>query len=128
MLVAIAYALMSLFGGTDGSFAVLATQHFEDQIKVTVAEERRTLALDNLSLVIDDIADINEQMSEDAKQLEELVVVYDSKPEEFDQLFFSSLDLRMKQITKLQHDRMAMLQHITADEWQTIIRNANEIK
>lgn len=125
MLVATFLVIMGLFGDPDYGFGALTTEQMSRQIKsVVVEDERRELALNNLTLIIGDIDDINERIAKDVKQLEVLVENYDSTPEDFDKLFSSMLNTRMLQIKKLIDDRQAMLQHITAEEWQVIIHNA----
>ena len=124
MLIAIYLGIMALLGGAGGVFGDLTTQHVKERIKVHVAEDRQQLALKNLSVVVDDIEEINKQLSKDVKQVEKLVKDYNSTPDEFNQQFATALDKRMQQITKLVSDRKAMLQHITAEEWQTIIHDA----
>jgi len=124
MLIAINLGIMALFGGAAGVFGDLTTQHVKEQIKVHVAEERQPVALINLSVVIDDVDEINKQISKDAKQIEKLIKDYNSTPDDFNQQVDTALDKRMQQITKLVSDRKAMLQHITAEEWQAIIHDA----
>jgi len=124
MLIAIYLGIMMLFGGAEGAFGDLTAHHVKEQIKVHVAEERQPLALKNLSVVIDDIDEINKQISKDAEQVEKLIKDYNSTPDDFNQQFATALDKRMQQITKLVSDRNAMLQHITAEEWQAIVQDA----
>jgi len=124
MLIAIYLGIMMLFGGAEGDFGDLTAHHVKEQIKVHVAEERQPLALKNLSVVIDDIDEINAQISKDAEQVEKLIKDYNSTPDDFNQQFSTALDKRMQQIAKLVSDRNAMLQHITAEEWQVIIHAA----
>lgn len=125
MLVAIYLVIMGMVGDSDYGFGELTAEHMSREIKsVVVEDERRELALKNLNFIIADIADINERIGKDVEQLEVLVDNYDSKPEDFDKLFSFTLDTRMRQIKKLIDDRQAMLQHITAEEWQVIIREA----
>ncbi|WP_455211404.1 hypothetical protein [Kaarinaea lacus] len=125
MLVAIYLVIMGMIGDSDYGFGELTAEHMSREIKsVVVEDERRELALKNLNFIIADIADINERIGKDVEQLEVLVENYGSKPEDFDKFFSFTLDTRMRQIKKLIDDRQAMLQHITAEEWQVIIREA----
>jgi ubiquinone biosynthesis protein UbiJ len=124
MLVAIYLGIMSLLGGSGGVFGQLTTQHLEDQIEIYVAEERRSLALQSLAEVIDDIDEIDRQMAEDAEQIEELIRDYESTPDDFDRSFAAALDNRMEQLKKAVNHRQAMLRHITAEEWRTIVHQA----
>ena len=125
MLVAIYLVIMGMIGDSDYGFGELTAEHMSREIKsVVVEDERRELALKNLNFIIADIADINERIGKDVEQLEVLVENYGSKPEDFDKFFSFTLDTRMRQIKKLIDDRQAMLQHINAEEWQEIIREA----
>ena len=128
MLAALLVAFLGfmVFAGPGGErFGEMMTQHVKDQIKITVADEdRRHSALQGLSLVNDDIGDMNKQLSKDVKALEKLIRNYDSRPEEFDRLFASVLARREQQIDKIWDDRRAMLQHIRTDEWQAIVSAA----
>jgi hypothetical protein len=128
MLAALLVAFLGfmVFVGPGGDqFGELMTQHVKGQIKVTIADEdRRETALKGLSVVNDDISDLNEQLSKDAKALEKLIRNYDSKPEDFDRLFASVLAKRERQVDKLWDDRQAMLIHIQPDEWRAIISGA----
>lgn len=82
------------------------------------------MALQGLSVVNDDISDLNTSVSKGDKQLEALIKNYNSKPEDFDQLFSSVLTKRNQQVDKLWDGRQAMLTHIQADEWRAIMTGA----
>ena len=128
MLAALLIAFLGfmIFVGPGGDqFGELMTQHVKGQIKVTIAdEERRKEALEGLSVVDDDIGDLNEQLPKDVKALENLIRNYNSKPEDFDRLFASVLTTRERQIDKILDDRQAMLKHIKADEWRMVMSGA----
>ena len=125
MLIAIFLTIMSLFGASDNSFGELMTQYAEDQFKVAIADEDRLkLALAGLSTLGDDLSDINKSVEENSEQLQELIKDYQSRPDDFDQLFTSILDLRRQQLEKLWQDRNAMLKHVTPEEWSSIIQGA----
>ena len=118
---------MAFFGGGSemDPFGEMMSQHVEDQIKTTIADhDRRKAALKGLSEVNDGLDDMNKQLSKDVKALEKLIKDYESKPEEFDQLFASILAKREAQVNQLWDDRQAMLKHIQPGEWQTIIDGA----
>jgi hypothetical protein len=83
------------FGAGHEQFGVMMERYFKDQINVVIVDEgRRKLALPGLSVVNDDISDLNKHVALGDKQLEKLVKNYNSKPEEFDQLFSSALTRR----------------------------------
>jgi hypothetical protein len=112
-------------GGPDQLVGQTMTLYVKDQIKIAVGDEgRRNLALKGLSIVVDDIGDLNKQLSKDVEQVEKLIRNYNSKPEEFDQLFSSTLAKRQQQIDRIWDDRAAMLQHIQPDEWRAIMSGA----
>jgi hypothetical protein len=46
---------------------------------------------------------------------------YDSTPADFDGMFSSVIETRQHDIDTIWERRSAMLQHIQADEWQTIV-------
>jgi hypothetical protein len=125
MLAALLVAFLGfmVFVGPGGDqFGELMTRHIEDQIEITLAEEDRCqAALQNLSVLNDDIGDMNQQLSKDVKALEKLIKDYDSKPTGFDRLFASVLAKREQQIDKIWDGRQAMLQHIQTDEWRANI-------
>jgi len=126
MIAATLLALYLLFfsAGHD-QFGTLMENYVKDQMKVVIVDEgRRKLALQGLSVVNDDISDLNKTVSKGDKELEVLIKKYNSKPEEFDQLFSSVLTKRQQQVNKLWDDRQAMLIHIQADEWRAIINGA----
>jgi hypothetical protein len=126
MIAATVLAIYLLFfsSGND-QLGVLMEHYVKDQIKIVITDEgRRKLALQGLSIVNDDISDLNKSVSKGDKELEALIKNYNSKPEDFDQLFSSVLAKRHQQIDKLWDDRKAMLTDIQADEWRAIINGA----
>ncbi|HEY5140633.1 MAG TPA: hypothetical protein VIJ25_15160 [Methylococcales bacterium] len=126
MIAATLLAIYLLFfSAGHEQLGTLMENYVKDQIKAVIADEgRRKLALEGLSVVNDDIADLNKSVAKSNKQLESLIKDYNSKAEEFDQLFSSVQERRNQQVGKLWDDRQAMLTHIKADEWQTIISSA----
>ena len=126
MLVAILLGLFLYFGGGNSDLVgTLMAQHVKEQVKKNIPdEERRKLALKALSVVNDDINELNKQLSKELGQMEKLIKDYDSKPEDFDRLFSSVLTKRQKMTDKIWDDRTAVLQHVQADEWQAIISSA----
>jgi hypothetical protein len=125
MIAATIIAIMIIFGGGGGLFGDLTTEYVEDPIKDTIVEkDRRELALDELDSLEDSIEDFNENISTDIKQFDELVKDYDSTAEEFDQMVSGSFARRHQEIENIWERRSAMLAHIQADEWQTIISSA----
>ena len=129
MLVALLAAylsFMAFFGtGGDGRFGELMTRYAGDQIEATIQEkDRRKAALRGLDQVNDHLNAFNRQVSGDLKALEKLILDYDSKPEDFDRLFADALANNQKLEEKLWDARQAMLGHIEAGEWQTIMKGA----
>ena len=98
---------------------------FEDPIKTTIVEkDRQEQALDELKSLKKAIKEFNKGVSKDIKQFHKLVENYDSKPEEFDNMFSNVLTKRQQELDKIWDKRSAMLKHIKADEWETIISSA----
>ena len=125
MIAATVLAIWFLFGGGGGLFGDLTTEYVEGPIEKTIVDEnRRELALDELDLLEDAIEDFNKNISNDIEQFDELVKNYDSTPEAFDQMVSGSLARRQQEIESIWKRRSAMLAHINADEWQTIIQKA----
>ena len=125
MIAATIIAIWFLFGGGGGLFGDLTTEYFEDPIENTIVDEnRRELALDGLDSLEDAIEDFNKNISNDIEQFDELVRNYDSTPEAFDQMVSGSFARRQQEIENIWKRRSAMLAHINADEWQTIISSA----
>lgn len=126
MLAAILLGVyLTFFAGGPDQLGQLMTHYVKDQIKISVGDEgRRKLALKGLSIVNDDIGELNKQLSKDVERVEKLIRNYNSKPEEFDQLFSSALAKRQQQIDRIWDDRNAMLQHIQPDEWRAIMSGA----
>ena len=124
MIAATILAIFILFGG-GGLFGDLMSEYVEDPIEATIVEEdRREMALDQLDDLQDAIKDFNKAVSKDIKQFHELVEDYESKPEDFDQMYTGVFDKRKQEIENFWQLRKAMLAHIKADEWQTIISSA----
>ena len=124
MIAATIIAILLIFGG-GGLFGDLTTEYVKDPIKDTIAEkDRRELALDGLDSLNDVIKDFNKNVLEDIERFDELVKNYDSTPEQFDQMASGSFVRRQQEIETIWKRRSAMLAHIQADEWQTIINNA----
>lgn len=116
---------LSFFGAGPDQFGQLMTHYVKDQIKIAIGDEgRRKLALKGLSVIDDDIGDLNKQVSKDVEKVEKLIRNYNSTPEEFDQLFSSALAKRQQETDRLWDDRKAMLQHIQPDEWRAIMSGA----
>jgi hypothetical protein len=116
---------MLFFNAGHDQLGTLMENYVKDQIKAVIADEGRSnLALQGLSVVKDDINDLNKSVAKSNKQLEALIKDYNSKPEEFDQLFSSVQEQRNRQVDRLWDDRQAMLTHIKADEWQAIMTGA----
>ena len=125
MIAATIIAILLIFGGGGGLFGDLTTEYAKGPIKDTIADEdRRELALDGLDSLKDAIDDFNKNVSKDIKQFDELVKNYDSTPEEFDQMISGDFARRQQEIETIWKRRSAMLAHIQADEWQTIINSA----
>lgn len=125
MLIAALLAFLVLFGGHGSSFGELMTKYAKDPIKTTIVDkDRRESALKGLSILEDDIAELNKQVSKDLKEFDKLIKDYDSKPEAFDVLFSSALAKREAETGKIWEHRNAMLKHIQPDEWQAIINSA----
>ena len=126
MIAAALLALFVVFGMSGGgSFGELMTEYTKDPIKATITdEERRKMALKELSSLKDAIKDFNKGVSKDIKQFDKLVKNYDSTPEEFDQMFSSVLAKSKQDIEIIWGRRSAMLTHIQSDQWQSIISSA----
>jgi hypothetical protein len=114
-----------LFSAGHDQLGVMMEQYVKDPMKVVIKDERRRKqALQGLSVVNDDISDLNKQVATANKKLEILIKNYNSTPEEFDLLFSSTLAKREQQINQIWIDRQAMLTHIQEDEWRTIMSRA----
>jgi len=119
MIIATLLFVCYLFSGGAGDaiFSGFITPEVKDQIKVAIPDkDRREPALKGFAAVNDDFGDYNKQVSKDLAQMEKLIKNYDSKPEDFDQLFSSALAKRTQQVDKIWDDYKAMLQHIRGDE------------
>lgn len=125
MIAATIIAILLIFGAGGGVFGELMSKYTKDPIKTTIVEEdRREMALNELKSLKHAIKDFNKQVSKDIKQFDKLVKNFDSTPEEFDQMVSSVFTKRQQELEKFWELRSAMLTHIKADEWQTIISSA----
>lgn len=125
MLAATILAILVIFGVGGEDFGELMSRYAKDPIKETIVDEdRRKLALDGLDSLKGVIKNFNKGVSNDIEALDRLVEDYDSTPGEFDKMFARALDSRKLDVERLWRKRAAMLTHITADEWQTIISSA----
>lgn len=126
MLIASAAAILLFFGGSSaGLFGELISRYAEDPIKHTIIDEqRRDLALEQLSLLKDQIKEANEQSARAVKELGGLTRDYRSSPEDFNRLFSSMGDQRQRQVANIWELRSAMLGHIRSDEWTAIVQGA----
>jgi hypothetical protein len=125
MIAATIIAILIIFGGDGGPFGELMSEYVKDPIKTTIVEEdRRDLALNELDSLKDAIKDLNKNVSKDIKQFDKLVKNYDSKPEDFDSMLSAVFTRRQQELGKIWQQRSAMLAHIKADEWQTILSSA----
>jgi len=124
MIAATILAIFILFGG-GGLFGELMSRYVEDPMEATIVEEdHREIALDKLDDLQDAIKDFNKAVSKDIKQFHELVEDYESKPEDFDQMYAEVFEKRKQEVENFWQLRIGMLAHIKADEWQTIISRA----
>lgn len=126
MIVGTIAVILLLFGsGDSGMYGRLIANYTEEPIKITITDEaRRELALKSLSVLKDDIEDFNKLTAEDLEKFTKLVKNYESRPEDFDSLFSTTISNRKEKIDKIWNDRSEMLSHIQPDEWQTIISSA----
>lgn len=125
MIAATILAILIIFGGGGGIFGDLTSEYVKDPIKETIVEEgRQDMALDELDELKGSIEDFNKQVSKDIERLDKLVKNYESTPEEFDQLISSAFTRRQQEVEKIWNQRKAMLAHMQADEWTTIINSA----
>ena len=125
MIAATILAILLIFGAGGGPFGELMTKYTKDPIKQTIVEEdRQKMALDELKPLKGAIKDFNKHVSKDIKQFNKLVRNYDSTPEEFDQMISGVFTKRKQEVETLWERRSAMLAHIKAEEWQTIISSA----
>lgn len=125
MIAAAILALLLIFGLGGGVFGELMTEYAEDPIKTTVVDEdRREQALDELKSLEKAVKGLNKGVSKDIKEFHKLVADYDSKPADFDSMFSSAIARREQEVNTIWEQRSALLTHIQADEWQTIIGGA----
>jgi hypothetical protein len=124
MIAATILAIFLLMGG-GSMFGELMSDYIEDPIEATIVEEeRREMALDAHDDLEDAISEFNKQVLDDRDKLNELVENYESTPHEFDQLFVDAFARRRQEVEAIWKQRSAMLLHIKADEWETIIISA----
>mgnify|MGYP001817545371 CR=1 FL=1 len=125
MIAATILAILLIFGAGGGPFGELMTKYTKDPIKQTIVEEgRQKMALDELKSLKGTIKDFNKHVSKDIKQFDKLVRNYESTPEQFDQMISGVFTKRKQEVETLWERRSAMLAHIKAEEWQTIISSA----
>jgi len=125
MIAATILAILILMGGSSSMFGDIMSNYIKDPIKTTIVEDdRREMALDAHSDLKKAIKNFNKQSSKDIEQLNELVENYESTPAEFDRLFSDAFARRGQEVETIWQRRSAMLAHIQADEWQTIISSA----
>jgi hypothetical protein len=125
MIAATVIALLLIFGIGGGPFGELMTKYAKDPIKTTIVEkDRREQALDELKSLKKAVNAFNKGVSKDIKQFHKLVENYDSKPAEFDNMFSSVIGKRKQEVNTIWERRSAMLKHVQAEEWKTIISSA----
>ena len=125
MIAATILAILLIFGVGGGPFGELTSKYMKDPIKDTIVEEeRRKMALDELKSLKHVIKDFNKHVSQDIKTFDKLVKNYESTPEEFDQMISGVFTKRKQEVETLWQRRSAMLAHIKAEEWQTIVSSA----
>lgn len=125
MIAAAIIGLFLIFGLGGGVFGELMTKYAEDPIKTTIVEEdRREQALDELKSLEKAVKGLNKGVSKDVKAFRKLVEDYDSTPEDFDNMIASVFERREQEVNAIWEERSALLTHIQADEWQTIIAGA----
>lgn len=125
MIAATILAILIIFGVGGGPFGELMTKYTKDPIKETIVEEdRQKMALHELKSLKGAIKDFNKHVSKDIKQFDKLVKNYESTPEQFDQMISGVFTKRKQEVETLWEQRSAMLTHIKADEWQTIVSSA----
>ena len=125
MIAAAIIGLLLIFGLGGGVFGELMTKYAEDPVKTTIVEkDRREQALDELKSLEKTIKGLNKGVSKDIKGFQKLVEDYESTPEDFDNLIASVFERREQEVNAIWEQRSALLTHIRADEWQTIISSA----
>ena len=125
MIAAAIIGLLLIFGLGGGVFGELMTKYAEDPIKTTIVEEdRREQALDELKSLEKAIKGLNKGVSKDIKGFQKLVEDYESTPEDFDNMIASIFERREQEVDAIWEQRSALLTHVRADEWQTIISSA----
>ena len=125
MIAAAILALFLIFGVGGGVFGELMTKYAEDPVKDTIAEQdRREQALDELKSLEKAVKGLNKGVSKDIKGFQKLVEDYESTPEDFDNMIASIFERREQEVDAIWQQRSALLTHVRADEWQTIISTA----
>lgn len=125
MIAATVIAIFFIFGVSGGPFGQLMTKYVKDPIKHTIVEkDRREMALEELKSLKKAIKEFNKSTSKDIKHFQKLVEDYDSKPEEFDNMFSTVLAKHEQEVDTIWNRRSSLLNHVQADEWTTIINSA----
>mgnify|MGYP001815521322 FL=1 len=125
MIAATIIAILLIFGVGGGPFGEIMTKYAKDPIKHTIVEkDRQDQALDELKSLKKAIKAFNKGVKKDIKQFHKLVENYESKPAEFDNMFSSVIGKRKQEVNTIWERRSAMLKHIQAEEWKTIISSA----
>ena len=125
MIAAAIIGLLLIFGLGGGVFGELMTKYAEDPVKDTIAEQdRREQALDELKSLEKAVKGLNKGVSKDIKGFQKLVEDYESTPEDFDNMIASIFERREQEVDAIWQQRSALLTHVRADEWQTIISTA----
>jgi hypothetical protein len=125
MLAATVLAIFLVFSMDGVAFGEFMSDYVKKPIKTTIEDDdRRQLALHELSSLKRGIKDFNKGVSKDTKKLKKLVDDYVSTPEDFDNLFASAFSRRGQEMGEIWTRRQAMLRHIQANEWQEIMSSA----
>lgn len=125
MLIATVLAIFLVFNMDGGTFGQLMSDYAKKPMKATIEDDdRRKLALHELTLLTKDLKDFNKGVVKDTKSLQKLVEDYATTPEDFDQLFESAFSRRKQEMSEVWKQRDAMLQHVEPEEWQAIISSA----
>ncbi len=125
MLAATVLAIFLVFSMDGAAFGEFMSDYVKKPIKTTIEDDdRRQLALHELSSLKRGIKDFNKGVSKDTKKLKKLVDDYVSTPEDFDNLFASAFSRRGQEMGEIWTRRQAMLRHIQANEWQEIMSSA----
>jgi hypothetical protein len=126
--VLIALMVMLFYGSSGGANAQLGElthRYMKAEVKAAIPDEtRRELALKALSGLTDDIAEMNGRLQKDLAQFGKLVQDYDSRPDDFDQLFEARSVDHLRRVDRIWARRAAMLEHVRPEEWNIIIQGA----